>query len=90
MYSMETSLNGTHAVNFLQKKVSLTLTVLLPKFFTLQLRYAVLPTMPVRLVGTVVSKNGPVPGVGKSCRKSVRNFLVPRAPEERKQKSVTN
>lgn len=60
------------------------LTVLLPRFFTRQLRQAVLPTSPVRLLGTEVSKCGPVPGVGSSCRKSVRNRRDPIVPAEQK------
>lgn len=49
------------------------LTVRLPKFLTRHTRCTVLPTSPVTLSGAVVSKYGPVPGVGYSCRKSVRN-----------------
>lgn len=65
-----------------------SLTVLLPRFLTRQLRYAVLPTSPVRLFGTEVSKCGPVPGVGSSWRKSVRNRRDPTAPV--KQSSCIN
>lgn len=51
------------------------LTVRLPRFFTLQTKCTVFPTNPVILDGMVVSKYGPVPGVGYSCRKSVKNRL---------------
>lgn len=54
-------------------KIMRKLTVRFPKFFTLQMRCTVLPTSPVTLGGRLVSKYGPVPGVGYSCRKSVRN-----------------
>lgn len=52
------------------------LTVLFPKFLTLHTRWTVFPTRPVTFDETVVSKYGPVPGVGKSVRNSCRNFLV--------------
>lgn len=52
-------------------------TVRFPRFFTLHTRWTVLPTSPVMLDGTDVSKYGPVPGVGHSCRKSVRNLREP-------------
>lgn len=42
---------------------------------TLQTKWTFLPTKPVIFDGIVVSKYGPVPGVGNSCRKSVKNRL---------------
>lgn len=48
------------------------LTVRFPRFFTLHTKWTLLPTNPVIFDGMVVSKYGPVPGVGYSCRKSVR------------------
>lgn len=57
------------------------LTVRLPRFLTRQFIFTVLPTRPVMLVGMVVSKMGPpVPGVGRSCKKSVKNRFE--APSE--------
>lgn len=54
--------------------VSLKLTVRFPKFFTRHVNLTVFPTSPVMLLLMVVSKVGPpVPGVGRSCRKSVKN-----------------
>lgn len=59
-------------------------TVLFPRFLTLHIRWTVFPTRPVTFDETVVSKYGPVPGVGKSVRNSWRNFLVfpAKAPEK--------
>lgn len=54
------------------QKINKLLTVRLPKFLTLQIRWTVFPTNPVIFAGTDVSKYGPVPGVGYSCRKSVK------------------
>lgn len=48
------------------------LTVRFPRFFTLHTKWTLLPTKPVIFDGMVVSKYGPVPGVGYSCKKSVR------------------
>lgn len=53
------------------------LTVLFPRFLTLHTRCTFLPTNPVIFDGMVLSKYGPVPGVGNSCRKSVKNRLEP-------------
>lgn len=55
--------------------VQYLLTVRLPRFFTLHTKCTFLPTKPVIFDGIVVSKYGPVPGVGNSCRKSVKNRL---------------
>lgn len=55
-------------------------TVRLPKFFTLQTKYTVLPTRPVTFAGiTVTSKYGPLftVAVGQSCKNSVLNSLPP-------------
>lgn len=54
------------------KTKKIQLTVRLPRFFTLHTKWTLLPTNPVIFAGIVVSKYGPVPGVGNSCRKSVR------------------
>ena len=64
------------------------LTVLLPKFFTRHVNLTVLPTRPVIFEGTVVSNVGPpVPGVGKSCKKSVKKRFEAHSKEpERKLK----
>lgn len=55
--------------------IFISLTVRLPRFFTLHTKCTFLPTKPVIFDGIVVSKYGPVPGVGNSCRKSVKNRL---------------
>lgn len=74
----------------LQYHISLLLTVRFPKFLTLQTKCTVLPTKPVTFDIADVSKYGPVPGVGKSCKNSVRNFRdVPaKAPASREQEKV--
>ena len=66
------------------------LTVRFPKFLTLQTKCTVLPTKPVTFDIADVSKYGPVPGVGKSCKNSVRNFRdVPaNAPVSRIRKEI--
>lgn len=51
------------------------LTVRLPRFFTLHTKWTFFPTKPVILDEIVESKYGPVPGVGYSCKKSVRKRL---------------
>lgn len=52
-----------------------------PRFLTRQVIFTVLPTRPVMLLGMLVSKVGPpVPGVGRSCKKSVKNRFE--APSE--------
>lgn len=56
-------------------QIFISLTVRLPRFFTLHTKCTFLPTKPVMLEETVLSKYGPVPGVGNSCKKSVRNRL---------------
>lgn len=64
------------------------LTVRFPKFFTRQVSFTVLPTSPVIFVGTVVSNVGPpVPGVGMSCRKSVKKRFE--APSREPEKHIT-
>lgn len=50
---------------------------MLPRFFTLHTKCTFLPTKPVMFDGIVLSKYGPVPGVGNSCRKSVRKRFEP-------------
>lgn len=60
------------------------LTVRLPKFFTLHTKCTFFPTKPVMFDGIVESKYGPVPGVGYSCKKSVKNRLeLPKHEPER-------
>lgn len=53
----------------------LLLTVRFPRFFTLHTKWTFLPTKPVIFDEIVESKYGPVPGVGYSCKKSVRKRL---------------
>lgn len=47
-----------------------------------------MPTKPVMFDGIVLSKYGPVPGVGNSCRKSVKNRFEPakQQPANKKEK----
>lgn len=59
------------------KQARWILTVRLPRFFTLHIKCTFLPTKPVIFDGMVESKYGPVPGVGNSCKKSVKNRLEP-------------
>jgi hypothetical protein len=82
--------NYSTVISHITIRLFSVLTVLFPKFLTLHTKWTVFPTRPVTFDVTVVSKYGPVPGVGKSCKNSVRNFreLPAKAPvKERKKKN---